>query len=80
MGNPSSCHLLTQLDVRHDEYRSHLLEYLHTRTLRHWDVAMRQIGAHSLRLLCDHTEKPELAETAMEREVRSILQFSPLTC
>ena len=38
--------------IRHLEYRDALLEHLMTVTLRHWDPAMRQLGAQSLRGIC----------------------------
>jgi hypothetical protein len=38
---------------RHIEYRPGLIDHLLSITLRHWDVAMRQLGAKSLRLICE---------------------------
>ncbi|KAJ9116353.1 hypothetical protein QFC22_004794 [Naganishia vaughanmartiniae] len=40
----------------HEEYRSAMLEHLHYVTLRHWDPAMRLIGAQSLKLICELEE------------------------
>ncbi|KAI9465506.1 TBCD protein [Lactarius psammicola] len=37
----------------HEEYRHFLIDHLLTITLRHWDSAMRQLGAQSLRELCE---------------------------
>ncbi|KAH9049928.1 TBCD protein [Lactarius hengduanensis] len=39
--------------ANHEEYRPFLIEHLLTVTLRHWDPAMRQLGAQSLRQLCE---------------------------
>ncbi|KDQ11508.1 hypothetical protein BOTBODRAFT_457108 [Botryobasidium botryosum FD-172 SS1] len=38
--------------AEHDEYRQFLIDHLLITTLRHWDPAMRQLGASSLRLVC----------------------------
>jgi hypothetical protein len=38
---------------RHEEYRSFLIDHLVNTTLRHWDSAMRQLGAQSIRKLCE---------------------------
>lgn len=40
----------------HEEYRSAMLEHLHYTTLRHWDPAMRLIGAQSLKMICELQE------------------------
>ncbi|KAH8998594.1 TBCD protein [Lactarius akahatsu] len=37
----------------HEEYRPFLIEHLLTVTLRHWEPTMRQLGAQSLRQLCE---------------------------
>ncbi|TFK86795.1 ARM repeat-containing protein [Polyporus arcularius HHB13444] len=39
--------------AEHEEYRPFLIEHLLSVTLRHWDPAMRQIGAQSLRVICE---------------------------
>ncbi|KAI0657425.1 TBCD protein [Cubamyces menziesii] len=39
--------------AEHDEYRPFLIDHLLSVTLRHWDPAMRQIGAQSLRAICE---------------------------
>ncbi|KIK93339.1 hypothetical protein PAXRUDRAFT_145292 [Paxillus rubicundulus Ve08.2h10] len=39
--------------AEHIEYRPGLIDHLLSITLRHWDVAMRQLGAKSLRLICE---------------------------
>ncbi|KAI6114406.1 TBCD protein [Pisolithus sp. B1] len=39
--------------AEHEEYRPALLDHLMSITLRHWDVVMRQLGAKSLRLICE---------------------------
>ena len=44
-----------------------MLEHLHYTTLRHWDPAMRLIGAQSLKLICEL--EPSLPEQALRIEV-----------
>ncbi|KAH9997907.1 TBCD protein [Russula vinacea] len=39
--------------AEHEEYRPFLIDHLVDTTLRHWDSAMRQLGAQSLRKLCE---------------------------
>ncbi|KIJ62569.1 hypothetical protein HYDPIDRAFT_157330 [Hydnomerulius pinastri MD-312] len=39
--------------AEHIEYRQALIDHLISITLRHWDVTMRQLGAKSLRLICE---------------------------
>ncbi|KAI0004532.1 TBCD protein [Russula compacta] len=39
--------------AEHEEYRPLLIDHLVTTTLRHWDPAMRQLGAQSIRKLCE---------------------------
>ncbi|KAI0372156.1 TBCD protein [Pilatotrama ljubarskyi] len=39
--------------AEHAEYRPFLIDHLLSVTLRHWDPAMRQIGAQSLRAICE---------------------------
>ncbi|KAI0269819.1 TBCD protein [Gloeopeniophorella convolvens] len=39
--------------AQHDEYRSFLIDRLLNVILRHWDPVMRQLGAQSLRKLCE---------------------------
>ncbi|RPD62432.1 ARM repeat-containing protein [Lentinus tigrinus ALCF2SS1-7] len=39
--------------AEHEEYRPFLMDHLLTITLRHWDPAMRQIGAQTLRIICE---------------------------
>ncbi|KAI9512401.1 TBCD protein [Russula earlei] len=39
--------------AEHEEYRAFLIDHLVTTTLRHWDPAMRQLGAQSIRKLCE---------------------------
>lgn len=38
---------------RHAEYRPGLIDHLILITLRHWDITMRQMGAKSVRLICE---------------------------
>ncbi|KAH9942878.1 ARM repeat-containing protein [Amylocystis lapponica] len=38
--------------AEHNEYRSFLINHLLTITLRHWDTSMRELGAESLRAIC----------------------------
>ncbi|KAJ9099164.1 hypothetical protein QFC21_004044 [Naganishia friedmannii] len=51
----------------HEEYRSAMLEHLHYVTLRHWDPAMRLIGAQSLKLICELEES--LPAQALQLEI-----------
>jgi hypothetical protein len=37
---------------RYPEYREFLFDHLLNVTLRHWDSAMRQLGAQSLQRIC----------------------------
>lgn len=54
VGNRRNAFLVAAPQVAiHDEYRPFLIEHLLTITLRHWDLAMRQLGAQSLRELCE---------------------------
>ncbi|PIL22540.1 hypothetical protein GSI_15229 [Ganoderma sinense ZZ0214-1] len=39
--------------AEHEEYRGCLIDHLLAVTLRHWDSAMREIGAQSLRCICE---------------------------
>ncbi|KAI8978670.1 TBCD protein [Trametes punicea] len=39
--------------AEHEEYRPFLIDHLLSVTLRHWDPAMRQIGAQALRAICE---------------------------
>ncbi|EJF63417.1 ARM repeat-containing protein [Dichomitus squalens LYAD-421 SS1] len=39
--------------AEHEEYRGCLIDHLLNVTLRHWDPAMREIGAQSLRYICE---------------------------
>ncbi|OJA17158.1 hypothetical protein AZE42_00195 [Rhizopogon vesiculosus] len=39
--------------AEHLEYRSSLIDHLISITLRHWDVAMRELGAQALRRICE---------------------------
>ncbi|OAX38758.1 ARM repeat-containing protein [Rhizopogon vinicolor AM-OR11-026] len=39
--------------AEHLEYRSSLIDHLISITLRHWDVAMRELGAQALRRVCE---------------------------
>lgn len=39
--------------AEHEEYRPFLIDHLVTTTLRHWDPPMRQLGAQSIRKLCE---------------------------
>jgi hypothetical protein len=39
--------------ARHLEYRSCLIDHIISITLRHWDVAMRELGAQALRRICE---------------------------
>lgn len=44
--------LIMQIN-RHDEYRPSLINHLLTVTLRHWDSTVRELGAKSLRKICE---------------------------
>ena len=39
--------------IRHEEYRSVLINHLINKSIRHWDPAMRSMSAQSLRMLCE---------------------------
>ncbi|KAG2155948.1 tubulin folding cofactor D C terminal-domain-containing protein [Suillus bovinus] len=39
--------------AEHLEYRSYLIDHTISITLRHWDVAMRELGAQALRRICE---------------------------
>ncbi|EIN12617.1 TBCD protein [Punctularia strigosozonata HHB-11173 SS5] len=39
--------------AEHSEYRPSLINHLHAVTLRHWDPAMRVLGARALRIICE---------------------------
>ncbi|KAG1751240.1 TBCD protein [Suillus lakei] len=39
--------------AEHLEYRSYLIDHIISITLRHWDVAMRELGAQALRRICE---------------------------
>ncbi|GHJ90423.1 hypothetical protein NliqN6_6825 [Naganishia liquefaciens] len=59
----------------HEEYRAAMLEHLHYTTLRHWDPAMRLIGAQSLKLICEL--EPSLPEQALRIEVAHLTSVEP---
>lgn len=44
-----------------------MLEHLHYTTLRHWDPAMRLMGAQSLKMICEL--EPSLPGEALRIEV-----------
>lgn len=54
--------------IRHKEYRPCLIEHLILVTLRHWDPVVRQLGAQSLRVICQR-DLTELAPTCAKRVV-----------
>ncbi|KAI5983473.1 armadillo-type protein [Pisolithus albus] len=55
--------------AEHEEYRPALLDHLLSITLRHWDVVMRQLGAKSLRLICE-INLDKLGPSCMQRLAR----------
>ncbi|OSD07226.1 TBCD protein [Trametes coccinea BRFM310] len=55
--------------AEHEEYRPFLIGHLLSVTIRHWDPAMRQIGAQSLRVICD-LDLPRLGPDAAARAAR----------
>jgi hypothetical protein len=59
---------------RHIEYQSYLLDHLLNVTLRHWDSLMRQLGAQSLRLICQ-SDLPVLAPKAAKQAVLGTINF-----
>lgn len=65
---------------RHEAYRPFLIDHLLTITIRHWDPAMRLLGAQSLRAICE-LELPALGPKAAERAVSMVimLKLSNLT-
>ncbi|KAJ9100981.1 hypothetical protein QFC19_005377 [Naganishia cerealis] len=54
----------------HEEYQSAMLEHLHYITLRHWDPAMRLIGAQSLRLISELNDT--LPSQALQLEIEQL--------
>ncbi|CCM03543.1 uncharacterized protein FIBRA_05677 [Fibroporia radiculosa] len=59
--------LIAAPDVaEHVEYRPFLIDQLISITLRHWDPSMRQLGAQSLRAICQ-LDLPNLASDAAHR-------------
>ncbi|KZT12037.1 TBCD protein [Laetiporus sulphureus 93-53] len=52
--------------AEHTEYRSYLMDHLLTTTLRHWDPAMRQLGAQALRAICQ-LDLPSFGPNAARR-------------
>jgi hypothetical protein len=56
--------------LRHEEYRPFLIDHLILTTLRHWDTAMRQLGAQSVRKLCE-LDLSRLGPQCAKRVVRS---------
>ncbi|OBZ71617.1 Tubulin-specific chaperone D [Grifola frondosa] len=52
--------------AEHEEYRTSLIDHLLSVTLRHWDPAMRQLGAQSLRAICQ-LDLAHLAPNAARR-------------
>ncbi|KAI0632121.1 TBCD protein [Trametes polyzona] len=55
--------------AEHEEYRPFLIDHLLSVTLRHWDPAMRQIGAQSLRAICE-LDLPKLGPEAASRAAK----------
>lgn len=55
--------------AEHEEYRPAILDHLLSITLRHWDVVMRQLGAKSLRLICE-INLDKLGPSCMQRLAR----------
>lgn len=55
--------------AEHEEYRTALVDHLISITLRHWDMAMRQLGAKSLRLICE-IDLDALAPPCIQRLAR----------
>ncbi|KAI9058356.1 TBCD protein [Trametes sanguinea] len=55
--------------AEHEEYRPFLIDHLLSVTIRHWDPAMRQIGAQSLRAICN-LDLPRLGPDAAARAAR----------
>ncbi|KAH9980287.1 TBCD protein [Lactifluus volemus] len=60
--------------AEHEEYRPFLIDHLITTTLRHWDTAMRELGAQSVRKLCE-LDLPRLGPQCANR-VRPLLKMS----
>ncbi|KZT73795.1 ARM repeat-containing protein [Daedalea quercina L-15889] len=55
--------------AEHVEYRSSLIDHLLSVTLRHWDPQMRQLGAQSLRVICE-LDLPALGPDSAARAAR----------
>ncbi|KAI0251997.1 TBCD protein [Lactifluus subvellereus] len=60
--------------AEHEEYRPFLIDHLIGTTLRHWDTAMRQLGAQSIRKLCE-LDLPQLGPQCVNR-ARPLLTMS----
>ena len=54
--------------ARHAEYRPFLIDHLLSVTLRHWDPQMRQLGAQSLRAICE-LDLPKLGPDSAAKAV-----------
>ncbi|ORY25084.1 armadillo-type protein [Naematelia encephala] len=55
----------------HEVYRTALRNHLHNITLRHWDIAMRTLGATTLRSLLELSELADLEES-INREINEL--------
>ncbi|KAI0699071.1 TBCD protein [Cytidiella melzeri] len=62
--------------AEHDVYRPSLINHLLTVTVRHWDPAMRKLGAQALRNICQH-DIWKLGQESVER-VTPYLTFSDI--
>lgn len=63
---PLICH---SPPARFDEYRASLVQHLHDFTLRHWDPAMRQIGAQALAAIHVQRQNSRELHASLDREV-----------
>ncbi|PSR74805.1 hypothetical protein PHLCEN_2v9519 [Hermanssonia centrifuga] len=75
VGTRRHAYLVAAYEVaEHKEYRPCLIEHLILVTLRHWDPVVRQLGAQSLRVICQW-DLSELAPTCAKR-VAEYLTFA----
>jgi hypothetical protein len=59
---------MTGLSRSHRVYRDRMREHLHQVTLRHWDVAMRMLGASTLQSVLGMSGPDDL-NNSIQREV-----------
>ncbi|WVQ76181.1 hypothetical protein IAR50_005840 [Cryptococcus sp. DSM 104548] len=60
----------------HGVYRGHMIDHLHNITLRHWDVAMRFIGAEALKSLVELDI--QRLDQSLDREIKELSGLDPI--